>query len=264
MKLNQSVQKATSILRAVAAQPQGDTASGLARTVGLPHSTTLRLIHTLENEGFLMRRRGDGRYVIGLDLVRLGTDAKPGDLLRAAARPALERLADETHETVTLSVVRGGVAVDVVVQIDTPDPIQAVNWMSRSYPLHASSSGKVVLAELDAPRLRRLLARPLERRTPATITDPALLRTEIERVRRLGYAAIVDELEEGLASLSVPIFEPGRRLLGTVNVTGPSFRLDASRRHDALQHLRVAAGEIEDALSRATSERRSLTPDVRR
>ena len=91
MKLNQSVQKATSILRAVAAQPRGETASGVARTAGLSHSTALRLIHTLENEGFLMRRPGDGRYVIGLDLVRLGTDAEPGDLVREGFVQAFEQ-----------------------------------------------------------------------------------------------------------------------------------------------------------------------------
>ena len=254
MKLNQSVQKATSILRAVAAQPRGETASGVARTAGLSHSTALRLIHTLENEGFLMRRPGDGRYVIGLDLVRLGTDAEPGDLLRAAARPALQRVADETRETVTLSVVRGREALDVVLQIDTPHLIQAINWVGRRYPLHASSSGKVLLAELDTARLERILAGPLERPTRSTITDPAKLRADIERVRTDGFAAIVDELEEGLASLSVPIFEADRRLLGTLNVTGPSFRFDERRRRAALKHLRVAATEIEEALGRSASK----------
>lgn len=249
MKLNQSVQKAAAILRAAAARPDGETASGLARMAGLSHATSLRLVHTLENEGLLMRRAEDGRYVIGLDLLRLvGTAGEHAELLPAVSRKPLKRVAEETRETITLSVLRGREALDVVLQIDAPHVIQAVNWVGQRYPLHASSGGKIVLAALDPTRLRRILARPLERRTSATITDPGELQRELERVRRQGYSVIVDELEDGLASVSVPILGADRRLLGTVNVTGPSFRFDVARRRAALEHARVAVAEIETRL----------------
>jgi DNA-binding IclR family transcriptional regulator len=252
MKLNQSVQRATAILRAAAERPTGDTASGLARSTGLPISTALRLIHTLESEGFLTRQ-GNGRYVIGLVLARLGHDAGHGDLLDATARAALDRVAAETRETVTLSVVRGREALDVVLQIDTPHLIQAVNWVGRRYPLHASSSGKVLLAAFEPARLERFLEAPLERPTEATITDPHLLRREIELVTERGYAEIVDELEDGLASVSVPIVEREGRLVATLNVTGPSFRLDARRRSAALTPMRAAVAQIEAGLGEETS-----------
>jgi DNA-binding IclR family transcriptional regulator len=90
-----------------------------------------------------------------------------------------------------------------------------------------------VLAALDPTRLRRILARPLERRASATIADPCELQRELEGVRRQGYAVIIDELEDGLASVSVPILGADRRLLGTVAVTGPSFRFDVVRRRAA-------------------------------
>jgi DNA-binding IclR family transcriptional regulator len=252
MKLNQSVQRATAILRAAAERPTGDTASGLARSTGLPHSTALRIIHTLESEGFLTRQ-GNGRYVIGLVLARLGHDAGHSDLLDATARAALDRVAAETREMVTLSVVRGREALDIVVQIDTPHLIQAVNWVGRRYPLHASSSGKVLLAALEPARLERILKAPLERHTAATITDADALRRELELVAARGYAEISDELEEGLASLSVPIFEHGGRLVATLNVTGPTFRFDAQRRQAALTPMRVAAAQIEARLGPETA-----------
>ena len=252
MKLNQSVQRATAILRAAANRPAGDTASGLARSTGLPTSTALRLIHTLESEGFLTRQ-GDGRYVIGLMLARLGHDAGHGDLLDMTARAALDRVAAETHETVTLSVARGREALDVVLQIDPPHLIQAVNWVGRRYPLHASSSGKVLLAALERARLERFLKGPHERLTSATITDPDVLRREIERVASRGYADISDELEEGLASVSVPIAEREGRLVATLNVTGPTFRFDARRRIAALTPMRAAVAQIEARLAEAIS-----------
>jgi IclR family transcriptional regulator, acetate operon repressor len=247
MKLNQSVQRATAILRAAAASPTGDTASGLARAAGLPTSTALRLIHTLETEGFLTRRR-DGRYGIGLGLARLGWEAEPGDLVDATTRAALDRLAAETNETVTLSAVRGREELDVVLQVDTPHMVKAVSWVGRRYPLHASSSGKVLLASLEPARLERFLGGTLERRTAATITDRVLLRGEIERVRAQGFAVIVDELEDGLASISVPIREGGGELAATLNVTGPSFRFDAEHRATALALMHAAVSQIEGTL----------------
>jgi DNA-binding IclR family transcriptional regulator len=80
-------------------------------------------------------------------------------------------------------VLRGPERFDIVLQIDAPHLIQAVNWVGHSYPLHATSSGKILLAALDPPRLERVLSGPLERLTPATITDPEVLRREIDRVR---------------------------------------------------------------------------------
>jgi DNA-binding IclR family transcriptional regulator len=119
---------------------------------------------------------------------------------------------------------------------------------SRPSALETHAGVKIVLAALDPTRLGRILARPLERRTSATITDPGELHRELERVRRQGYSVIVDELEDGLASVSVPIVGADRRLLGTVNVTGPTFRFDVVRRRAALEHARVAVAEIETRL----------------
>ena len=248
MKLNQSVQRASAILRAAADRPDGGTVSGLARASGLPTSTALRLIHTLESEGLLARRR-DGRYGIGLGLARLARRADGGDLVNATARAALDRLAAETGETVTLSVVHAHDALEVVLQVDAPHAVRAVSWVGRRYPLHASSSGKVLLAALEPARLERFLRGSLERPTNATITDRVVLREEIERVRSRGYAVIVDELEEGLTSASVPITDDGGELAATLNVTGPSFRLDAERLAAALKPMRTAASRIAESLT---------------
>jgi DNA-binding IclR family transcriptional regulator len=193
MKLNQSVQRASAILRAAAERPGGETASGLARAAGLSTSTALRLIHTLESEGFLVRR-ANGGYAIGVELARLARDAETHQLAGPAANAALDVVAAETHETVTLSVVRGRHELDVILQVDTPHMIKAISWVGRRYPLHASSSGKVLLAELDDAQLERFLARGLERVTAATITDRSRLRAELEGVRAEGYAEIEDEL----------------------------------------------------------------------
>src|SRR3990172_10310978 len=105
MKLNQSVEKAMGIVRGAASQAGGETAAGLAGRAGLPWATAVRLIRTLEAEGFLYRGPDADRYVIGFELVRLGRSGDPGRLLATTAVPSLERLAEAVGETVSLSVV---------------------------------------------------------------------------------------------------------------------------------------------------------------
>lgn len=257
MKRNQSVHKAAAILRAAAARPAGETASGLGRAVGLPNPTALRLIHTLEAEGFLTRLPGDSRYVIGLGLLRLGGEAEPAQMLIAAARGVLEELAARTRESATLSVARGR-DIEVVFQVDGPHLISANSWVGGRYALHASSGGKVVLATWDEARLDSFLRGRLERCASKTIIDPALLRQDIDGVRERGYSEIVDELEDGLAALSAPIFsrdgpasERPARLLGIVAVSGPTFRFDAKARAGSVPLLRATAERIEQQLRRA-------------
>ena len=250
MKSNQSVHKAAALLRAAAAaQPDGETASGLARTAELPHPTALRLIRTLEDEGFLMRLPGTALYVLGADLLRLA-GGNAAEVLAAAARPVLEDLAKATSETATLSIAHRD-SIEVVLQVDGPHMVGLVSWVRERFPLHATSSGKVVLATWTDERVERYLKQPRDALASRTITDPAELREEIARVRELGYALIEDELEDGLTAIGVPVFAgdppaPGRpaRLIGVLNLNGPSFRFDRAAWQRALPLLSDAAHTI--------------------
>jgi len=106
----------------------------------------------------------------------------------------------------------------------------------------------VLLATYDEERLAQFLRQPLARLTPSTITTERALRRELEQVRSQGYAVTCDELEEGLSGVSVGIFGDGGALLGIINLSGPSQRLDEIRRRRVVEHLRVVARDIEDAL----------------
>lgn len=253
MKSNQSVQRAVAILRAVAAaQPDGETAAGLARAAELPHPTALRLIRTLEAEGFVMQVDARGRYVLGVELLSLaGGDATR--VLAAAARPVLEELAGSASETATLSIPHRD-SVEVVLQVDGPRLVGVVNWVGERFPLHATASGKVVLAAWGEDRLERYLSQPLERLAARTITDPGALRAEVARVREQGYAVIEDELEDGLFGVSAPVHDRSadaperRRLVCAVTLSGPCFRYGREARSAAVPLLRVAARTIEERL----------------
>jgi DNA-binding IclR family transcriptional regulator len=247
MKLNQSVQKAAALLRAAASQP--DTASGLARRAALPWATAVRLIRTLEHEGFLHRLPSGDRYVPGFELLRLAGSGGESRILTAIATEPLERLVEEVEESVNLTVVLPDGQLDVVAQIDPPRLIRSANYIGRWYPGHASSIGKLLLAGYDEEARASILKTPLERYASATIVDPDELRAELLRVRRDGYSTAVDELEEGLAAISVGLTDGDGQLVAMISVSGPSSRFDDGKRREALGRLKETAAVIERALT---------------
>jgi DNA-binding IclR family transcriptional regulator len=248
-KLNQSVQKAITLLRATAASTEGSSVSALARAAGLPRATALRLIQTMEQDGFLLRVPQSDRVLLGPELVRLARQVDMGTLLREVARSRLGELSKAVGETVTLSVVAPDGGLDLVEQIDGPHHLVPRSWLGQQFPTHASSSGKVLLSTYDQERLDRVLRGPLPALTPHTITTRRALRQELEQIRARGYATTVDELEEGLAGVSVGIFGDSR-LLGVLNVSGLSQRLDDAARRRAADYLRDVVDDIEAALQR--------------
>lgn len=247
--MNQSVRKAITLLRATAEHGDGASVSALARTSGLPRATALRLIRTMEDERLLLRVPGADRVVLGPELLRLARAVDPGAVLLGLAREHLAGVSEAVRETVTFSVVAADGGLDVVYQADGPQHLVVRSWLGQRFPLHASSSGKLLLASYDEAALARFLRRPLEALTPATLTSTGALRRELETVREEGFGTSVDELEEGLASVSVPIHGDAGVLAGIVNVSGLSLRFDDAARARAVARMRAMAGEVEVALT---------------
>ena len=247
-KLNQSVQKAVTLLRATAASTNGTSVSALARAAGLPRATALRLIQTMEQEGLLLRVPEADRVLLGPELVRLARRVDMATLVREVARGRLGELREAVRETVTLSVVAPDGSLELVHQVDGPQHLVPRTWVGQRFPLHASSSGKVLLSTYDHDRLERFLRDPLPALTPHTITTRRALREELERDRARGYASTVDELEEGLSGVSVGVFGEAGELVATINVTGLSQRFDEAARQRAVDHMRDAVDEIEASL----------------
>jgi DNA-binding IclR family transcriptional regulator len=252
-KFNQSVQKAITLLRATAAAGDGASVSALARAAGLPRATALRLIQTMESEGLLLRVPEADRVLLGPELLRLARRVDTATLLHEVARARLSELSEAVRETVTLSVVAPDGGLDLVDQVVGPQHLVPRSWLGQRFPLHASSSGKLLLSTYDEQRLERFLRDPLPALTPHTITTKRALRAELDRIRAQGHATTVDELEEGLAGVSVGIYGELGALHGAINVSGLSQRLDETARARAVEHVRDIVDDIEAALQRHPS-----------
>lgn len=196
----------------------------LGRRLGVHKATASRLVATLAERGMLERDPLTEKYRLGFGLIRLAGAAMASMDLVRTARPVLEDLADRTRETVNLGVLSGD-AVVYIDQVTGTRSIVAVSWVGRRTPLHATSNGKVLLASLDERERDRLLARPLPRATPATVTDPVKLRIQLEEIRRRGYASTMEELEEGLNAVAAPVRRADGEVVAALSVSGPAFRM---------------------------------------
>jgi DNA-binding IclR family transcriptional regulator len=227
----QSVERAAALLRAVAAATgAAGSATALAETVGLNRTTTWRILTTLEQERLVTHDRETGTYSLGFGLIDLAGQAE-GDALVRSARAVLQRLAGQARETAALAVVRGGVLTYVTEA--TPDSVVAAGWQGREVAMHATSTGKVLLAYSHPAELRALLRLPrggrLPRYTPSTITSLSTLEKELALIRDRGYAVCRGEFESSAWGVSAPVLDLAERPVAVVCVWGPSERRTASR-----------------------------------
>jgi DNA-binding IclR family transcriptional regulator len=220
--LVQSVDRAISVLEFMARR--GDAGvTEIAEELGVHKSTAFRLVSVLERRGFVEQVSQRGKYRLGFGIVRLAGAASAELDLARECRDVCEKLAGDLGETVNVAVLDDGRAINIS-QVRGMAAVATHNWVGQRTPLHATSSGKALLA-FQPPELQdAVIARGLKRYTPHTITDPDVLRTTLAEVREQGWASTREELEIGLNAVAAPIRDH-RGVVAAVSVSGPSYRM---------------------------------------
>src|SRR6476619_5493908 len=161
----QSIERAFAVLGALADGPSGVT--DVADRVALPKSTAARLLASLAREGVVEQVPGDTHYRLGPRLATLAAGLTPARSLAAVARPGLRERAESTGEAAGLSVPDGDLA-HYIDQVGSPNPVSVRDWTGSRVPLHAVSSGQVLLAHAAPTFVQRYLGRPMESFTSRT------------------------------------------------------------------------------------------------
>jgi DNA-binding IclR family transcriptional regulator len=240
----QSVDRALSVLEILGARGEAGVTE-IAAELGVHKSTAFRLVAVLEARGFVEQLADRGKYRLGFGIVRLaGATAAQMDLAQESRRTC-EELAADLGETVNVAVLDGDRVVNIS-EVRGTSAISSHNWVGQRTPVHATSSGKVLLAFAAEPVRTSLLRPPLERYTDATVTDADELQQELEEVARRGWATTVQEYEIGLNALAAPVRDADGRVVAAVSVSGPSFRLPSGE----LGELAPVVVAATDALSR--------------
>jgi DNA-binding IclR family transcriptional regulator len=220
--------RAVRVIETLTADSPALTVSEIARRSGLHVATASRLVAALVGHG-LLARRPDGRVAVGVRLWELGSRASPALGLREAAMPFLEDLHAVVGHHVQLGVLEGG-EVLFLERLSAPGAVVNYTRIAGRLALHASSSGVVLLAHAPRELQERVLAGPLERFTPHTVTDPARLRTLLAEVRRTGAAVLGGHVHEEAAGVAVPVRDSGDAVVAALSVIVPN---------DGQAHLRV-------------------------
>jgi DNA-binding IclR family transcriptional regulator len=225
----QVLDRAVAILEALAACDEDLSLFEIAARLRLHKSTIHRLLMVLERHRLVERRGGGGKYGLGLRLFEFGTQAFARLGLGERARPHLEKLAAETGETAHLCILDDG-GVLYLEKVEPSRTVRVPSSVGRRNPAHCTAVGKALLAHLPPEDLDRLLEiRGLKAYTRNTITTPALLKRELRAVRERGYAVDDEEIEEGLRCVGAPVRDHSGRVVASMSIAGPAFRVTRAK-----------------------------------
>jgi DNA-binding IclR family transcriptional regulator len=247
----QSVERAANILKALGGGSRRLGVSELSEQLGLAKGTVHGLLRTLEAHGLVEQDPETDKYQLGATLLRLGNSYLDTSELRSRALRWSERLAENTGESVRVGVPHGH-GVLVVHHVFRPDNSLQILEVGAVLPLHASASGKALLA-FDANLEAEVLAGDLPKLTGRTVTGKAALRGQLDKVRERGYALEREEAVIGDAGVAAPIFDRRGDAVGTIGLSGPVERLGQRSNQTAL----VAA--VTDAARGVSRELGALT-----
>lgn len=256
----QSVSRCVAILGSFTIRTPEWSITDLSAKLGLNRTTCFRLASNLEAGGLLARSSFSRRYRLGLKMLEWGAVALAGLDLRQVAHEHLVKLTAETGESSGLAIYDRG-EVLYIDRVESERSLRAGTSVGGRVPIYRGSSGKVLMAYLDAAEREAVLtSSPLPHFTARTITDPDLLRAELDRVRLRGFAIDDQEVEDQLACISVPVFGGDGRAAATVSVSGPVATLDV--RSDDMVERVIRAGEaISAALGHSIRIKSSPQPD---
>lgn len=246
----QSVVRALRLLKLFhGAAPELTFAEIHARS-GLNRSTAIRILSALEAEGLVERNPATDGFRLGPQIAALGRRATGTGDLRELAQHEMDALAASTSETVTLEMLVEG-KVQIVAESMGAHVIGAIPCIGTSWPAHATSSGKILLAALEPERRRSVLGDRLRPLTERTITRRADLDGELSRVRDKGYAVNSEELEPGYVAVAVGIRDSRGDVVAALSVGGPKHRLTGNRLDELTAELRETAIQISRHLGAA-------------
>ncbi|WP_243077213.1 IclR family transcriptional regulator [Microbacterium sp. SS28] len=237
-------QRIVRVLETFTADRTAQTASEIGRRAGLPSSTAHRVVDDLVREG-LLERDEEHRVRLGMRLWELALRGSSALRLRQAALPSMERVQARVREHTQLAVLEHDSAL-FLERLSHPDAGANITRIAGRLPLHASSSGLVLLAYAEREVQDRVLTGPLAAVGPGTVTDAATLRRVLAGIRRSGFVVSPGSVEAVSTGVAVPVRDETGEVVAALSVVLPR----ETPAEVAVTELLRAARDIRAALSR--------------
>ena len=246
-----SLQKSLKILKAIINADQELGISELHQICGFNQSTIHHSLKTLKIEGFVSQNKQTRKYTVGLELVKPMIKQNKPDLYIHRAYPILEEMVAQVGETTSLFIKRENKAICIIGK-ESPHTLRASLRIGRRIPLHCTATGKVFLAYMEDSQVNEIIYRVgLGRYMPNSITSPEVLFKELKKVRSCGYAVELEEFEDMVNAIGVPVFGSNGDVLFVVTVIAPMTRLPKEDLLSVNMLLQKKAKKISDVFTQA-------------
>lgn len=241
--MDKSFLKGLTLLEIMAKRDRDAGVTELAEQLGIGKSNVHRLLQALVFHGFVRRLDATGRYELTTKMWELGTRAFRRLDIRREAAPFMGVLAEETQETVHLSIL-DGVEVLYVDKIDSSQPVRAYTTVGGRAPAACVATGKAMLAWADEAVLSDAVGQ-LHPYTAKSITSADELHRQLQQVRANGYAVNTGEWREQVVGVAAPIRDATGSVVGALGISGPAARIT----EDVMQRVAPRLVELANSIS---------------
>jgi IclR family transcriptional regulator, KDG regulon repressor len=242
-----SLRKAMRILECFSLQEPRLSLTHIASNVGLPLSTTHRILATLRDVGIVEQEGDRDLYRLGLKLLELGSMVLANMEVHREALPFIEALVRETGETVHLGVFDGTQVVSIE-KMDSPHGLASNITVGKGAPAYCTAVGKALLAFQPESAVEQICRKRLTRYTPRTITNPARLREELEKVRTFGYAVDDSEHQPDVRCVAAPIRNYSGGVVASLSISGPATRVPKEAIPALAERVKEVAAKLSSRL----------------
>jgi len=251
--LIQSVDRAMQIMQLLS-ECGTQTVTEISQKLNVHKSTASRLLATLEQHGMVEQYQNRGAYRLGLALVGFTNSVLKDYNILDYTRPICEKLGRETDETVNVAIIVGKNVINID-QVTGSGSIASVNWIGKHTPIHATSSGKSIIAYMPVEKREKFIQTDLKRFTEHTLVDPEKFRDALNVVRKQGFAITIHEFEMGLTGVAAPIFDSVGNVEASISVSAPTFRAEGNIAYQIAAKVKQAADEVSQRIGYRPSMR---------
>ena len=248
---NQSTENAFAILEYIIGQPEPLKLTDIAKSLDMNASTVSRYITALHACGYVEQDAKTGRYKATTKICELANRFMSHFDVARLAHPFVQEISDYYGETCCFSVERDNQVFYIDIVVSSSRTLMNVQRIGNSAPLHSTAAGKLFLTNYSPAQLEALMERgPLVRFTDTTIVTADALLREIDRIRADGYSTDDGENEPWIKCIAYPIFNANGKVVASISITGPSFRLSKEITLEKQRHLADTARAMSVKLQR--------------
>ncbi|MDR2484161.1 MAG: IclR family transcriptional regulator [Treponema sp.] len=239
IKKNQSLRKALHILEGMTKIPAPARLQDIAHSLNIPQSTLLRFLNTYIDFGYVGQDPATSCYYLTLKLTELGSRTRDNFPFQNSLSKYIKQIAKHFHESSSLCIEHNMQMVYIATE-DGPDRmLKTLQRIGRIAPMHATGVGKLHLMNYSQAQFLELERKfGFPRYTEHTITNPDMLKAEIDKIRRQGYALDDEECEAGVRCIAVPVRDYTKRVVAGISLSAPVTRLDPCKIEEIVRYLK--------------------------